>query len=103
MTQQEKRIKIAERCGLSVSKNGKTHYVESYCWQPLPDYFSCLNACAEMEKILDDNIQDAGSLRYRYAGILYSICAPEQQPFRATASQRAEAFGITMSLWKEGE
>jgi len=113
MTQEEKRIKIAEMCGWKIgppliSPSGElinAHYSES--WR-LPDYFSDLNACHEMEKVFGDNkdlwkkysdclmrltqderidifYSDAVSARYRSSG--------------ASAFKRAEAFGKTMKLW----
>ena len=68
----------------------------------LPDYLGDLNAMHEAEKLLDDGVDDAGSLRYRYAGFLYHITVPQNlQPFRATAPQRAEALLRTLNLWEE--
>lgn len=69
----------------------------------VPDYLNDLNAMHEVEKVLDDGIQDAGSLRYKYADQIYRVTVPNnQQPFRATAPQRAEAFLRTIEKW-EGE
>ena len=62
----------------------------------LPDYCDDLNAMHEAEKTLD-----AEQLNYSYSHALYNIVVPlNQQPFRATARQRAEAFLKTKGLWK---
>lgn len=68
---------------------------------PVFNYPEDLNAMHEAEKIFDDNIKDASSLRYEYASNLYSVVAEECQPCRATAEQRAEAFLRTVNKWIE--
>lgn len=64
---------------------------------PTPDYSCDLNAIAEAEKILDGNIHDGNSLRYRYSGHVYNICGREIQPFRAPARERCIAFVLTLT------
>lgn len=109
MTQEEKRLKIAEACGWTHIEaetwtQGKPGGI--YGYKPIrpkfdpcrrfhiPDYFGDLNACHEMEKQLTDDQWDkycdrlGGSLRH---------CAS------ATAAQRAEAFGLTLNLWEAGQ
>lgn len=103
MTQEQKRIKIAEACGLYASHSSEYGLVDQR-GVALPDYFSDLNACYEMEKVLPEYgvyfskleriCQDSGALRWASPGI-WSV--------HSTASQRAEAFGLTLGLWKEGE
>lgn len=93
MTQEQKRIKIAEACGY------RTSYRDPEAWHPLPDYFSDLNAMHEAEKVLYRGIEHH---RYWQAGygrfktILGEIC---DDPYSATAAQRAEAFGRTLGIW----
>lgn len=68
---------------------------------PVPKFGQCLNAMALAEKFLltlDDG-GDAGCARYRYAAHLYRLVEDGRQPLMATAVQRREAFGRTLSLW----
>jgi hypothetical protein len=58
----------------------------------IPDYFNDLNACAEFEKTLDIDIHSGDSPRYAYAGWIYRLTTELEQPFRAPAAIRAEAF-----------
>lgn len=89
MTQEHKRIKIAEACGY------RTGYRDPEAWHPLPD----LNAMHEAEKTLTDAqykeycalLDEAG---YDDRGIGYPNWSRS-----ATAAQRAEAFGRTLGLW----
>jgi hypothetical protein len=72
MTQDEKRIKIAD-----------------YLSTPdIHDYFNDLNACHEMEKAM------TYEQRYQYAKHFIDF-----EIVFATATQRAEAFGLTLNLW----
>ncbi len=114
MTQDEKRIKIAEACGwkrltgepqdmlwpcnsyvtgkdgIIMKKPGVTH---RHGVSP-PDYFNDLNACHEMEEFI------SSSLRLRYTLNLTDITDDFfWSKARATAAQRAEAFGLTLNLW----
>jgi len=113
MTQEQKRLKIAEACGWKGISSLNTGYApwrkESYeqrikaCssadldsipLDPLPDYFSDLNAMHQAEKAITDpflwnqyenNVADA----MKYTGWICHV----------SASQRAEAFGLTLNLW----
>ena len=95
MTQEQKRIKIAEACGFS--------NINSVCWRgnvalherQIPNYPEDLNAMHEAEKVLIDR----GN---------WSMCDYDREltimtsswKWNATAAQRAEAFGLTLNLWK---
>jgi hypothetical protein len=93
MTQQEKQIKIAERCGWRCTNEGwiSPGNIEDF----LPDYFDDLNAAHEMEEAIPSYM----------VGLYEKLLSDVSEGFiwRATAAQRAEAFGIVMGLWKEGE
>jgi hypothetical protein len=100
MTQDQKRIKIAEACGW------KTGYRDLEAWRPLPDYFSDLNATHKAEKVIVDWV----AYRINLSRVVGIGCAPDldicddiKSFLSATAAQRAEAFGLTLGLWKEGE
>jgi hypothetical protein len=84
MTEQEKRIKLAEAQGL-------TGWEEARC---LPNYFSDLNAMHELEKTL----QHYGVFVDRLAEIMGQ---PRQgiMLVNANAANRAEALGKTLNLW----
>lgn len=118
MTTEQKRIKIAEACGWREEHREQMRYLRGQWtspegdYKPIPDYFNDLNACHEMEKVLtrgqwydygwrlsemihgndEDRFNDMDNLGYRFGEIAH-----------ATAAQRAEAFGLTLGLWKEGE
>lgn len=118
MTQEEKRIKLAE------ADNYKRDEV-SDCWRKgdfcffledplhlrqLPDYFNDLNAVHEFWKLV---IYPDLTLMLSFERTLLGITKTEaSDPSRAyfpslltnaTAAQRAEALGITLGLWKDGE
>ena len=69
--------------------------------KPVPDYFGDLNACHEAEKML------RMTQRFTYRKLLCKAQAENQYPdihaVSATATQRAEALGQALGLWKEGE
>jgi hypothetical protein len=129
MTQSEKRIKIAEACGWEwlTRKNdnlswlfpkgleakgimlGHVHGPEfvkevkgsrrcGFGVLHAPDYFNDLNACHEMEAILTDD---------EYSKYGWTLLGDGKFACRdflgAKAAQRAEAFGLTLGLWEEGE
>jgi hypothetical protein len=119
MTQEEKRIKLAEAAGWTeisdwkaAGINGK-HPTESWV-EVIPDYFNDLNAVHELEKALTNE----QARTYAYA--LYDLAngfkfdgvhgTPDifeasmdgvAGMVRATAAQRAEAIGLTLSFWEE--
>lgn len=120
LTQEEKRIKIAEACGW---KGISAQYLTGYApWRPLPyeqrvrecpadnlasipldplpDYFNDLNAMHEAEKKLEDEKWDflthLTKVLMGYEGVT------DWDRAHATAAQRAEAFGRTLNLWEAG-
>ena len=115
MTQEQKRIKIAEARGWKFRQtflgdfygNAPNSHKETHDpahWNrdlyELPKYFSDLNDCHDMEKGVcgDSHLWDL------YCENLLKVCS-QGHPFRennivgATAAQRAEAFGKTLNLW----
>ena len=93
MTQEQKRIAIAEACGWNEMRDGRWKLgdqVERF----LPDYLNDLNAVHELEKILE------GGLRSTYDAWL-GITAKQDHCFiwETTAAQRCEAIGKTLNLW----
>lgn len=118
MTQEDKRIAIAKACGWTfmgepeyedgaLMGHHKVDGTEFLGWDMVPDYFNNLNACAEMEKALgwpetDDYAQNVKAVAAADIGLI-----PEHLSdfawINARPSYRAEAFGITRSLWQEGE
>jgi len=120
MTQQEKNIKICEalgKCGhpreaikateWEDGNDGGTDWVCSICgkdphFNPCPNYFSCLNACAEMRKMIYVENETAAQAQKR---VLFEmlLCDMAEHPLNATAEQHSESFGLTFGLWKEGE
>jgi hypothetical protein len=95
LTEQEKRIKLAEAQGL-------TGWEEARC---LPDYFSDLNAVHELEQ---QTWSKEWNLRDDFCDHLALIIDPVHgytglkatAALQATAAQRAEALGLTLSLWE---
>lgn len=110
MNQEQKRIKIAEACGWRevhwdeegprtpfASLFGRPRNVaDNDSWCEVPDYFNSLDACHQMEKVLRCPNQKTWDLWEEY-------CRKLEDDPHATASQRAEAFGLTLGLWKGGE
>lgn len=98
MTQDEKRIRIAEAVpGWRASHGGK------YCDVPdlgLIDPFRDLNACHRMENLL---CGDSQKLRndpetYNRWSVYRALIGNN---IHATAAEKAEAFGQAMGLWSE--
>jgi hypothetical protein len=109
MTQEEKRIKLAKAAGWT-----KVH--QSWTGQkmacipndsqilPLPDYFNDLNAVHELEQHIWSK---EWNLRDKFCDHLALIIDPVHgyrglkatDALQATASQRAEALGLTLGLW----
>lgn len=112
MTQEQKRIKIAEACGLGLKQEEGQRYKSitdmlerSYTTLEdleIPDYFNDLNAMHEAEKVILKNA-DTG---YAYdcelnieVGAFEDGVVNYMKLWHATATQRAEAFGRTLGLW----
>lgn len=116
LTQEQKRIKIAEACGWKLENindyldsPSDTELIGSLgrnIWGIVPDYFNDLNACHEMEKVLPRETKYSPFREYltRLNGLSCSSrCSGDQgicgDTTCATAAQRAEAFGLTLNLW----
>ena len=101
MTQEQKRVAIAQACGWQKCV-GDSGLVTRYEGTPsettvrvtLPNYLNDLNAMHEAEKVL--------GLKYdQWTRELRGVCERERRCVEsATAAQRAEAFGLTLNLWK---
>jgi hypothetical protein len=102
MTQEQKQIKLAEAGGWTKVHESWTGQ-KTACFPndsqrlPLPDYFNDLNAVHELEKLLTP-LQ-----WFDYSALLTKIVGPKDQEYylnlHATASQRAEALGLSLKLW----
>jgi hypothetical protein len=103
MTQEQKRIKLAEVAGWEVHPKDRffvippnsPHSVQSL--STIPDYFNDLNAVHEFEKLLYLH------QFWSYADLLsITVDTSRGKDFyiSATAAQRAEAIGLTLNLWK---
>jgi hypothetical protein len=97
MNTEQQRIKIAEACGWD------TQHVwfitpEGQNAASLPDYLNDLNAMAEAEKVL---FSTSDWKVNQYVEILTNRATG--WAWRATATQRAEAFLRTLGLWEEAK
>ncbi len=107
LTQEEKRVKIAQALGWSAMKdttgfwravqNDKWHHKlwvsEENIWSAgIPDYFGDLNAMREAEKAI-------WAKEKEYIRNLLDMTQTPEDAIFATAEQRAEALGITLGLW----
>lgn len=133
LTQEQKRIKIGEVCGVKPELVCWTAYkddgdggsccmsadtkqeVENWLarlpegswakdYQPkalyrYPDYFHDLNACHEMENHLGDRAVEYREKLSDFLGDYVRL----GWAIHAKPELRAEAFGLTLNLWKEGE
>ena len=116
MTQEKQRIAIGIACGLiniapvvvrNVKYQGDDRTVgisSDSGW--VPDYLGDLNACHEMEKVLDYEQCEAFSTTL--ADIVHAANREKDYAFpwafariHATAPQRSEAFLRTLGLWEE--
>jgi hypothetical protein len=96
MTQEQKRIKLAEAQGL-------TGWEEARC---LPDYFNDLNAVRELQAKLTNDQQFEFVYHLNDALGLVPLSSPASYKevvlfdfANATAAQRCEALGLTLQLW----
>ncbi len=103
MTQEQKRIKLAEAGGWKQLRDGRWKLngkVERF----IPDYFNDLNAVHELEQQI---WAQQWSLRDKFCDILALIMNPvhgyrglsASDALDATAVQRCEALGKTLNLW----
>jgi hypothetical protein len=118
MSPEQQRIAIAKACGWknfnSASHEGAIQYGQPpntpYNSWELPDYLGDLNACHEMEELLDEGQKERFGFwinhLHPFADIHYSEKKKDIQLevfslVHATADQRAEAFLRTLGLWQE--
>ena len=106
MRYEQQQIAIAKACG-RVQRPDGLWFPEGkdYGSAGIPNYLNDLNAMHEAEKVLDPKGKDCG---YEYW--LRTVChIPERESakgryfYRATASQRAEAFLRTIGKWEESK
>jgi hypothetical protein len=116
MTQEQKRIKLAEACGLQVidvpfipsqtkaagcvfTDAARTAWRRCYpnsCGvHGIPDFFNDLNAVHELEKIIGPIKGIELCWHLNEMGV-----SGEWEILTATAAQRCEALGLTLNLWK---
>ena len=103
MNPEQQRIAIAKACGRVQRPDGLWFPIgKDYGSAGIPNYLTDLNAMHEAEKVLDPKGKDCG---YEYW--LRTVChIPERESakgryfYRATASQRAEAFLRTIGKWE---
>jgi hypothetical protein len=102
MTDEEKRVKIAEACGwkklysgkLKSQLYGKNPNGKHWLNYAAPDYLNSLDAMHEAEKLL------TRSQQFVYADLLRELNPhPKSFNWHCPARQRAEAFGKVMNLW----
>ena len=106
MRYEQQQIAIAKACGRVQRPDGFWFPIgKDYGSAGIPNYLNDLNAMHEAEKVLDPKGKDCG---YEYW--LRTVChIPERESakgryfYRATASQRAEAFLRTIGKWKEAK
>jgi hypothetical protein len=102
MTIEQKRIKLAEAAGWQLHPKDRfivippnsPHSVQSL--STIPNYFNDLNAVHELEKVLKLH------QFWSYADLLsvmVDTSRGKDSYISATATQRAEAIGLTLNLW----
>lgn len=107
MNKEAQRIAIAEACGWKPHADGFWYKTKKHPLirggKELPDFPNDLNSMHEAEKVLTDD--QLFSMDNR----LYEVCNGSSElmvetfTWRATASQRSEAFLRTLNLWKESK
>lgn len=124
ITQEQKRIRIAEACGwkfvysAEVAKRASMsswYFRElpvNHRYSPLPDYLNDLNAIHAAEQTLNTLRSQEHGKRLQETARLHCIgIVPDYERdlvslswlMRMPADKRAEAFGLALGLWKEGE
>lgn len=111
MTQEEKRIKLAETAGWKVHPKDRFIVIppnSPHSVQPLstiPDYFNDLNAVHELEKVLADRCKENDYWFFIRELLGFSDAQSDWdevdhfKAVHATAAQRCEALGKTLNLW----
>jgi hypothetical protein len=103
LSDEEKRIKVAELCGWrrgALRDDGSSWWAKpgcrgQYTWTAasIPDYLNDLNA---MHKAVESLRHKSGPEWYDFGHHLSCICGSTLNCINATAAQRAEAFVLTM-------
>jgi len=108
MTQTQKNILICQARGWK-QRSGPVwegwYFRDEERPSELPNHFGSLDAMHEAEKMLTITLPpmpQKHSQRTQYVNHLISMCG-EKGACLSTSAQRAEAFGLTLGLWKEGE
>lgn len=114
LTQEEKRVKIAKACGWTNFQKGfvsplvgssKFSQIMGHSnLDAVPDYFHDLNAIHEAIQSQCWNAEEEDAYVWRLAQVFTmsgGFRDVAQILCRATAAQRAEAFGLTLGLWEE--
>lgn len=106
MTQEEKNIKICEALGWKKVYQGPeldNRYIFEGLYKTIkdmPNHFADLNAMHEAEKVL--KVEQHFTFQVELARVINTITYPLNFALlHATATQRAEAFGLTLNLWKQ--
>jgi hypothetical protein len=116
MTQEEKRIKLAEAAGFTdimlpmgfhqQMSDEKSKECGGRWRFEIPNYFEDLNAVHELENIIKDHPKWIKMLAKVIAGVPDATRAGGTKVFvdnsilaRATAAERCEAIGKTLGLW----
>lgn len=110
LTQEQKRIKIAEACGWInceiIQYEGFSMKAIGYRsksaigFESLPDYFNDLNAMHEAIETLDDYQKVDFVEKLKQVTMAYSSTYRHVfEMLTSTATQRAESFGKTLGLW----
>lgn len=107
LTQEQKRIKIAEACGISDAENKLGLWVNGNPF--VPYYFNDLNACREMRRQLRYD-QRAEFVKNVYLLTPSCVITFEGIDYGnlfglvdSTPESHAEAFGQTLGLWQPGD
>lgn len=107
MTDEEKRIKVAELCGfegIKIADSGtrptrwtiyKGVFNGDNTLRNVPDYLNDLNACHEFTATLNDC--DYVTYLFRMCDVTGVNCTNHRKVHEATAEQRCKAFVLTMS------
>jgi len=98
---------IAQACGLEVHhapkkddqvwvrKEGDMQY------RSCPNYLGSLDACAEMERVLDQHPKYLRTIYVNHLNRLVGMDTWYENNVRASAPQRCEAFLRTLGLWDD--